>query len=165
MLPGFFPVAYASGAAYNGVEKGRMTMVSEGIYERARAIWESYAPSANDVAECQRRALPAGWSVIQYSQDGGAYQNKSLGLWVVSTVLKYDDGKTWQHVSVSRMRRIPSYEDVALAKRIFIGAEKKAIQVFPPQAQHVNIHPYVLHLWHCVDGDTLPDFTHGSGSL
>ncbi len=28
-----------------------------------------------------------------------------------------------------------------------------------------NIHPNVLHLFVCLDGDPLPDFTRGKGSL
>jgi len=28
-----------------------------------------------------------------------------------------------------------------------------------PRAKHVNIHPGVLHVWHCLDGDVTPDFT------
>jgi len=34
-----------------------------------------------------------------------------------------------------------------------------AYQVFAPPSQHVNIHPYALHLWGKVDGSpTLPEF-------
>lgn len=40
-----------------------------------------------------------------------------------------------------------------------------ALQVLPPRAKHVNIHPFCLHLWCCLDGDVTPDFTQGSGSL
>jgi len=37
--------------------------------------------------------------------------------------------------------------------------------VVPPRSQYVNINPTVLHLWVCLDGDVLPDFTHGGSSL
>lgn len=75
------------------------------------------------------------------------------------------DGRVWLHVSASRGSRLPSYADLVEVKELFIGRERKAVQVFPSRAEHVNIHPHALHLWHCVDGDVLPDFTHGSGSL
>jgi hypothetical protein len=72
-----------------------------------------------------------------------------------------EDKKRWLHVSVSRRSRLPSWEDLKLVKATFIGEDKTAIQVFPSQDKYVNFHPYVLHLWHCVDGDPVPDFTSG----
>lgn len=68
------------------------------------------------------------------------------------------DGKRWVHVSYSRPSRMPSYFDGVQVKRDFLGPERKAIAVFAPEDEHVSIHSYCLHLWHCVDGDGLPDF-------
>jgi hypothetical protein len=68
------------------------------------------------------------------------------------------DGRRWAHVSFSRPRRMPSYDDLALVKERFIGVERKAISVHPPRSEHVSIHAYCLHLWCCLDGDGLPDF-------
>ena len=51
------------------------------------------------------------------------------------------------------------------AKELFVGRDEFAYQVIPPRDQHVNIHPNVLHLWSCLDGSPLPDFTRGTGSL
>lgn len=42
-------------------------------------------------------------------------------------------------------------------KDLFIGAEREALQVFPPRAQHVNDHPRCLHLWHRIEGPVMPD--------
>ena len=70
------------------------------------------------------------------------------------------DGRWWLHVSVSRAKYIPSYDDLADVKRVFVTDACQAVQVFPRQARHVNIHPYCLHLWACLEpeGDGLPDF-------
>lgn len=68
------------------------------------------------------------------------------------------DGRRWAHVSLSRPSRLPSWDDVREVKDAFIGRDRKAIQVLPPEAEYVNIHPHVLHLWCCLDGDGLPDF-------
>jgi hypothetical protein len=68
------------------------------------------------------------------------------------------DGKRWLHVSMSRPDELPSYNDMCMVKEIFIGANKKAMQIFAPASEHVNISQFVLHLWHCIDGDGLPDF-------
>jgi hypothetical protein len=35
----------------------------------------------------------------------------------------------------------------------------------PPKAKHVSIHPGVLHLWHCLDGDVTPDMTAGGETI
>jgi hypothetical protein len=70
------------------------------------------------------------------------------------------DGQWWLHVSVSREKYIPSYEDLADVKRVFVGDALQAVQIFPRRERHVNLHPYALHLWACLepDGDGLPDF-------
>lgn len=66
----------------------------------------------------------------------------------------------WRHVSISRPDKIPSYDDLALAKRAFVGDDAKAIMVLPPADKHVNIHPFVLHLFAPHDGsDPLPEFS------
>jgi len=105
------------------------------------------------------------WVKLMSALDGAAWQNKTLGLHVIESVHKELDGKSWKHVSVSRRSRIPSYEDLVLVKKQFIGEDKTAYQIFPKASHHVNIHPYCLHLWHCIDGDVTPDFTHGTGSI
>ena len=99
------------------------------------------------------------------AQDGSAWINKTLGLRVIESWNKELDGKTWHHVSVSRKSRLPSYEDLCFVKKVFIGEDKTAYQIFAKKSDHVNIHPYCLHLWHCVDGDVTPDFTHGMGTI
>lgn len=106
-----------------------------------------------------------GFTLIKESADGSAWQNKTKGLFVIESTHKELDGRTWLHVSLSRRSRLPSYEDMALVKRIFIGDDKTAYQIFAKKSQHVNIHKFCLHLWHCKDGDVTPDFTHGTGSI
>lgn len=68
------------------------------------------------------------------------------------------DGRMWLHVSMSRPSRLPTWQDVRRVKDAFIGKDKKAIQVLPSDREYVNIHPHVLYLFHCLDGDPLPDF-------
>lgn len=74
------------------------------------------------------------------------------------TCLIPGDSRPWIHLSLSRPDRIPSYEDMACVKKLFIGEERQAIQVFAPRAKHINIGKNVLHLWCCLEGDGLPDF-------
>jgi hypothetical protein len=87
------------------------------------------------------------------------YVNPFDGKRVIVSWARRDDGKRWVHVSVSHPSRIPSYEELAEVKRRFIGSDRYAVMVFPEESKHVNIHPRCLHLWHCVDGHPLPEFS------
>jgi len=82
------------------------------------------------------------------------------GLLVICSATRERDEKRWIHVSMSRRRRLPSYDDMCLVKNQFLGANRLAVQVFARAQHHVNINPYVLHLWSCLDGDPVPDFRH-----
>lgn len=73
------------------------------------------------------------------------------------------DEKIWLHVSLSRPTRMPNWNELRRVKDAFVGKDRKAIQVFPKQDEYVNIHPHVLHLFACLEGDPLPDFRRGSG--
>jgi hypothetical protein len=90
--------------------------------------------------------------------DGLAYQHIAMPLRVICSAQLERDNRRWMHVSCSRPNRLPSWEELRLVKDTFIGRDRKALQVLPPQAEYVNIHPHVLHLWSCLDGDGLPDF-------
>lgn len=48
------------------------------------------------------------------------------GLSVIASVATYDDGREWLHVSFSRERKMPTYADLQLVKREFIGNGKKS---------------------------------------
>lgn len=112
-----------------------------------------------------------GWTLTEERTDGTAWKKRIKGkdYCVISSRGLELDGKRWLHISMSIWNKsayvIPSYDDLIMVKKMFIGPNAKAIQVFPEESKHVNIHPYVLHLWCCLDGDPLPDFTRGSGSI
>lgn len=105
------------------------------------------------------------WIEIERRIDGAAWTNKALGLVVIESTATEKDGKKWYHVSLSRKSRLPSYDDMKVVKDHFIGKHNHAIQVFAPESEHVNLHSYCLHLWHCLEGSPLPDFTQGTGSI
>jgi hypothetical protein len=66
------------------------------------------------------------------------------------------EGLTFLHVTMSRRSRYPSYEDMQWVKNSFIGKDNQAVQVLPKEGQHVNIHDYCLHLWHCYEKELFP---------
>lgn len=78
---------------------------------------------------------------------------------------QFENEKRWLHVSMSRKKKIPSYKDMKRVKSIFIGDDLQAIQIFPVKSKHVNIMETCLHLWACLDGDGIPDFTRGGMTI
>ena len=116
--------------------------------------------------------LPHRWAEIDTSTWTGtpdreyarAYRFRQSILVLMSSSCNY--GKRWLHISVSRLDNvIPTWEEMSMVKCIFVGDNRQAIQVMPPAEKHINIHPGVLHLWHGIDGDGLPDFTAGGETI
>lgn len=98
---------------------------------------------------------PQGWTFLGlYGLAGAAFTEPRLGLRVIATVDEAGPD-CWLHVSVSREDRTPSYEDLHLVKRLFIGDHRDCVQYFPPRSEHVNVHPFCLHLWHCLTRPTM----------
>ena len=107
---------------------------------------------------------PKGWDLEREMSDGAWWIHEASQMVVLSSVCREDDGKPWMHVSVSRNGRIPTYEDMCFVKKHWIGEDRKAIMVFADKNHHVNINANVLHLWCCLEGDPLPEFSFG-GSI
>jgi hypothetical protein len=78
----------------------------------------------------------------------GAFDIKPKGLHVIAS-----SGMGWEHVSISRRKRVPEYYDLKYCKDLFWSGEDCVMQFFPPQSVHVNCHPYCLHLWRPTDHD------------
>jgi len=58
------------------------------------------------------------------------------------------DGRGWDHVSVSRRDRCPTWEEMEEVRGHFFLDAECAVQFSPPRdSERVNQHPYCLHLW------------------
>lgn len=53
----------------------------------------------------------------------------------------------WEHVSVSRRDRCPSWREMCFIKDAFFKEDDIVMQLHPRKADYVNFHPYCLHLW------------------
>lgn len=53
----------------------------------------------------------------------------------------------WEHVSVSRASRCPNWPEMDYVKRMFFKDDEVAMQLHVKVADHINCHPYTLHLW------------------
>lgn len=100
----------------------------------------------------------------QRSEDGARYVNHARKLIVILSAAVELDGKAWVHFSLSHFERIPTWGEFRTTKEAFLG-DVYAYQVMPPKENYVNINPRVLHLFHCLEGVPLPEFTQGGGSL
>lgn len=65
------------------------------------------------------------------------------------------DGMGWEHVSVSRPDRIPSWDEMCWIKSLFWDDGDCVVQYHPPRAEWVNNHSRCLHMWRPV-GVELP---------
>lgn len=58
----------------------------------------------------------------------------------------------WDHASISLPNRCPNWPEMSRVKELLFFDDEVAMQVHVPSADHINIHPYCLHLWRPHDG-------------
>lgn len=84
----------------------------------------------------------------------GGYGNDSCGRFIVTlgaaptpliVIAASDTG--WDHVSVSAPNRCPTWNEMEAVKRLFFKDDECAMQLHVPPADHINVNPFVLHLW------------------
>jgi len=61
------------------------------------------------------------------------------------------NGMGWEHVSVSREDRCPTWDEMGQIKAMFWGPDDTVVQYHPPESDYVNIHKNCLHLWRPTD--------------
>ena len=106
------------------------------------------------------RTLSEDWQCLARGSDSTRFVSATRGLQVAESVQHAPDGRRWQQVSVWLVYRVPTWEELTLVKEAFIGKEQTAFHVL---ASTVNTaHPYLLHLWCCLDGEVLPTLVRGT---
>lgn len=105
---------------------------------------------------------PDYWSVTDRRPDGLMWQRtQGEAIKIIESIAIEKDGKRWLHVSVSKpsKAKMPTYEDIQVMRKLFVGEHRECYMVFPPAERYVNINP-VLHLWTCLDEEkgVLPQF-------
>jgi hypothetical protein len=53
----------------------------------------------------------------------------------------------FEHVSVSLANRCPTWGEMDWVKSLWWNDSETVIQYHVPKSQHINFHPYCLHLW------------------
>jgi hypothetical protein len=56
-------------------------------------------------------------------------------------------GHGWDHISISVKDRCPTWDEMDWVKRLFFKDNEVAFQLHVKPTDHVNRHPYTLHLW------------------
>lgn len=112
------------------------------------------------------RLLPVEWRSEGWLNGSAVYRRRG-GVAVLLSASRESDGLVWIHASASRRDRVPNYAEMSEVKRVFIGAQRLALHVFPPASEHFNLHPFCLHLWAPADVDArpLPDFRFAGGGV
>jgi hypothetical protein len=57
----------------------------------------------------------------------------------------------WEHVSVSLPKRCPNWLEMSHIKKVFWDDNETVMQLHVPESEHINCHPYCLHLWRPID--------------
>lgn len=99
-----------------------------------------------------------------FGPDGWIFDSLDKQTRIIVTVhpARADGGREWVHASVSHPDRIPTYDELTRLHRAVWGQTGHAYQQFVPVAEHVNLHPFALHLWGRLDGKpALPDLLDG----
>ncbi len=66
------------------------------------------------------------------------------------------NGGGWDHVSVSRGDRTPTWNEMSYVSGLFFKDNETCVQYHVPLADHVNCHEHCLHLWRPRRGKPLP---------
>lgn len=53
---------------------------------------------------------------------------------------------------------MPTYDEVDRVRRAFFtDTLQPVLHIWPPRAEHVNVHPHCLHLWQPIAHNQVPD--------
>ncbi len=56
-------------------------------------------------------------------------------------------GEPWEHVSVSKIDKPPTWQEMCLVKELVFEDEECVIQYHPAKSDYIDQHPNCLHLW------------------
>lgn len=66
---------------------------------------------------------------------------------IIASPATLDTRYPWDHVSVSISDRCPTWDEMEFIKRLFFADNELAMQLHMPVADHINFHPFCLHIW------------------
>lgn len=95
---------------------------------------------------------PMDWEIYRHPawtdpSDFGDRGNGNLIIPARKMCIVFSNGEGWEHVSVSVRDRCPTWDEMEDVKRRFWDDTDTVMQLHVPPKDHVNCHPYCLHLW------------------
>jgi hypothetical protein len=103
-------------------------------------------PTRLELARIQLRGYPP----TKEGDMHGAFYAKARKLNIMSGGRLDPD---WEHVSVSRSDRCPTWNEMCIVKDLFWDEDETVIQFHPKKSDYINDHPFCLHLWKKVSKD------------
>ena len=95
--------------------------------------------------------IPLDWEVYRRPHwVDGSLGDRSNGCFTFpkpGMVVVVSNGEGWEHVSISNKDRTPTWAEMDGIKRLLWGPDDVVVQYHPAIADHVNVHPFCLHLW------------------
>jgi hypothetical protein len=96
-------------------------------------------------------------NLIQRGEDGATFFFRPGGRGTITLGVVVSDGEGWDHASVTvdpRFgNRCPTWDEMDLVRDLVWRADECVMQLHVPRADHINCHPYCLHLWKPQDGE------------
>jgi len=86
--------------------------------------------------------------VVSKGKDGGRYEFAQM-------VVIASWGGGWDHVSASKKNECPSWGEMDYIKSLFFEDCEVVMQLHVDKKNHINNHPYCLHLWR-PQGEKIP---------
>ena len=82
--------------------------------------------------------------MVMEGEDGAAFKIPFSGreFFVIAS-----NGMGWEHVSVSLNSRCPNWREMSYIKDLFWNDDETVMQLHVAKKEHINLHPYCLHLW------------------
>lgn len=79
---------------------------------------------------------------------GGSPAGANWGYFIVGKLhVIASDGCGWDHVSVSRKDRCPTWDEMVQIKDLWFGEDETVVQYHPKESAYINICDTCLHLW------------------
>jgi hypothetical protein len=94
--------------------------------------------------------IPREMEIYRRRHRQGGMGDHTCGMFVIPArglLIIASAGEGWDHVSVSREDRCPTWDEMQWVRESFLGEDEAVMQLHPPLADHVNQHPNCLQLW------------------
>lgn len=115
-----------------------------------------------EIVENCRKRIAGRWS-SEYGDKGGYFivpypynpnLKKQRNDVTLSVLVGSGDG--WDHISIhvelnGEKKRCPTWEEMSFIKDLFFEDNEWTVQYHPAKSNHINLHPYVLHIWKPID--------------